>query len=488
MIAEAIITALQALLVVFVMLGVVPPLVGAWQYLLIGLHGRRSHLRSTAAVLPRTAVLIPAWNEEAVIGASVERLLAMDYPADRLRVYVVDDASTDGTAKAVRACARRHRGAVVHVLNKSGGKGKAHALNRGLEVILADDWAEAVLITDADVQFEALTLRRMTRHLADPSVGAVTAYIREGSRPAGYLNRFIGYEYVTAQAAVRRSQNVLGAMGCLAGGAQLHTRANLAALGGRIDTSTLAEDTVTTFETQLAGRRSVFEPAAITWAEEPDGLPALWRQRMRWARGNLQVTRRYARIFFRPGVGGRLGGLTFGLGWFCVLLQPALMIAVTGALVALRLTDPPGAWESLRLIWSVTALCYVFTTAFTLLIDPETARRSWRQGILFPGIVSLGIIVYALAPGLVQPWLPVSADVVGWFLTFWLAGCMAVAWLAIAVERRRGGMLLSKVLLYLAGYGAFLCLVTLGSYVAELRGTERRWDKTEKSGRALLTS
>ncbi|WP_269446688.1 hypothetical protein [Blastococcus saxobsidens] len=43
-------------------------------------------------------------------------------------------------------------------------------------------------------------------------------------------------------------------MACLAGGAQLHTRENLLAIGGQIDTSSLAEDTVTTFRTQLGGR------------------------------------------------------------------------------------------------------------------------------------------------------------------------------------------------------------------------------------------
>ena len=58
---------------------------------------------------------------------------------------------------------------------------------------------------------------------------------------------------------------MLGALACLAGGAQLHTRENLLAMGGRMDTSSLAEDTITTFETQLHGQRVVFEPHATSW-------------------------------------------------------------------------------------------------------------------------------------------------------------------------------------------------------------------------------
>lgn len=143
---------------------------------------------------------------------------------------------------------------------------------------------EALLIMDADVVYTAPSLRRMTRHLADPEVGAVTAYIKEGSEPGNLVNRYIGYEYVTAQAAARRAQNVLGALACLAGGAQLHSRTNLEAIGGQIDTSSLAEDTITTFRTQLAGRRVVFEPNAVVWAEEPPSIEGLWKQRLRWAR------------------------------------------------------------------------------------------------------------------------------------------------------------------------------------------------------------
>ncbi|MFI0242641.1 glycosyltransferase [Streptomyces sp. NPDC016845] len=136
----------------------------------------------------------------------------------------------------------------------------------------------------------------MTRHLATPDVGAVTAYIKEGSGKEGnYLTRYIAYEYITAQAAARRAQNVLGVLACLAGGAQLHSRANLEALGGQIDTTTLAEDTVTTFETQLAGRRVVFDGCATVLAEEPGSPAGLWKQRLRWARGNLQVTHRLVR-------------------------------------------------------------------------------------------------------------------------------------------------------------------------------------------------
>jgi GT2 family glycosyltransferase len=484
-------------LVVIVIAGAIPEVAAAWQFLLAACHGWRNHYAACRPVLPRTAVLIPAWNEDAVLAASIDRLMAADYPPESLRVYVVDDASTDDTPRVVGAKEAQYPGRVVHLRREQGGQGKAHTLNHGLAVVLADDWMEALLITDADVIFEPATLGRMTRHLADPEVGAVTAYIKEGSRPGNYLTRFIGYEYITAQAAARRGQNVLHAIACLAGGAQLHSRANLVALGGRVDTTSLAEDTVTTFETQLHGHRVVFEPHATCWAEEPGSIASLWKQRIRWSRGNLQVTARYRRVWFRqPFVtrGGphHLGGITFGLTWFCLLLQPVFMITSSAALLTLYFAGSPQAWPAFRVLWVTNAVTYLFITGFALLIDPQTARHAWRQGILFPGLVNLAIIVESCFPEVVHAVgdaLHLSGRHAPWITVFsyaWLGASLAVGYLVKVIGSLPRGRLAGAVLLYLAGYGSLLCACTFASYVKELRRADMRWEKTEKTGKVTI--
>lgn len=383
------------ILIALVLVGAVPLLVNAYQYLLIGAVRWKNHYGSVGPYLPRVAVVVPAWNEAAVLDATVNRLMALDYPPERLRVYVVDDASTDDTPALMAAKARQYPGAVFHLRREKGGEGKSHTLNHGLSVVLAEDWMEALLIMDADVIYQPDSLRKMTRHLADERVGAVTAYIKEGSEPSHTLTRFIEYEYITAQAAGRRAQNVIGAVACLAGGAQLHSRANLEALGGRIDSSSLAEDTFTTFNTQIGGRRVVFEPNAVALAEEPERLGGLWKQRLRWARGNVQVTSTYRKLWFRPSPVHRLGGISFGLIWFSIFLLPLSMIVSSASLVVLYFTDLTSAQHVFRALWIVNALCFVFTTVFTLLIDRAAGRRTWLQAFFFPGSVSLLIILYA---------------------------------------------------------------------------------------------
>ena len=223
----------------------------------------------------------------------------------------------------------------------------------------------------------------MVRHLGDPDVGAVTAYIKEGSRPANYLNRFVAFEYVNAQAGARRAQNVLGAQACLAGGAQLLRRESLDAIGGAIDTSSLAEDTFTTFNVQLAGKRVVFEPHAIVWAEEPRDIAGLWKQRLRWGRGNVQVTRRYRDLWLHRGK-GRLGGVSFALIWFSVLLMPVLMVVSSFALVVLFLLDRGVSVDVFRALWLVNLVTYLFITLSTFALDPPTARRTLAPGLHLP--------------------------------------------------------------------------------------------------------
>jgi len=495
--------AFKWLLVALVLAGAIPLVVASYQFLLVGLHFGRLHYRRCAPWYPRTAILIPAWNEAAVIEASVDRLMRLEYPAGRLRVYVIDDASTDETPELLRRKERQYPGRVFHLRREVGGMGKAHTLNHGLERVLADDWMQAVLIMDSDVIYEPVSLRYMTRHLADPEVGSVTAYIKEGSRPGNYLTRFIGYEYITAQAAARRSQNVLGVVACMAGGAQLHSRENIEAIGGRVDTTTLAEDTVTTFLTQLRGARVVFEPHAVVVAEEPGTITGLWKQRLRWGRGNVQVTRRFRRLWFRPHCrrrdpASRLGSISFGLFWFALLLQPLFKIGTSAALVTLYFIDHQLAWNAFHALWITNLLTYAFITSYSLLIDTGTARHVWRQAIMFPGAVSVIIMLAAIWPpalrfviyhllaliGLTA--LRDHGAVLELFTYAWLGGSMLVAYLGKVAEPRRFGRILSPLLVYVGGYGPLLCAVTFASYVLEARGAARTWDKTEKTGKATV--
>ena len=486
--------ALEVVLLLFVATGVFPVLTAAYSYLAIPFHSVRNHYGKAAPYLPRVSIVVPAWNEGAVIGTSIDRLMSLDYPLDRLRIYVVDDASTDSTPDVVLAKAAQYPGSVFHLRRDKGGEGKAHTLNHGIRVVLQDEWMQALLIMDADVIYLPNSLRRMTRHFADPKVGAVSAYIREGSADKNYLTRFIGLEYILSQPAARRAQNVLGAQACLAGGAQLHTRENLLAIGGRIDTSSLAEDTITTFETQLGGRTVVFETLAVVLAEEPGSIDALWKQRLRWARGNVTVTARYKNVWFRPSKVHKLGTIAFGLVWFSLMLLPLAMILSSIGLLGLLLMQSTLAEVVFRVLWISAACTYLFMLALGVQLDSRLSRQAWREVLTFPGILSMIVMLAAFFPGLVERQIPalfgerlthsgIFAFTVAIYV--WIPFSMVGAWAARRVEKTRIGCFLAPLLLYLVGYGSLLCAITFDSYIKELSHAEAKWDKTEKTGRVL---
>src|SRR4051794_35448225 len=113
--AEVLGTGLEWFLLALVATGAIPVLSASLAFLAIPFHAVINHYGKAAPYLPRVAIIIPAWNEGAVIGQSIERLMALEYPRDKLRIFVVDDASTDNTPDVILAKAAIYPDNVVHL-------------------------------------------------------------------------------------------------------------------------------------------------------------------------------------------------------------------------------------------------------------------------------------------------------------------------------------------------------------------------------------
>lgn len=117
--------------------------------------------------LPRVSFLLPVHNEEAVLERKLKNTLTLEYPADRLQVLVISDGSTDGTVDVARRFATQ---GPVEVIAQPSRKGKAAALNRGLESARGD----IVIFSDASIMLESDSLRRIVAPFADPAIGSVS--------------------------------------------------------------------------------------------------------------------------------------------------------------------------------------------------------------------------------------------------------------------------------------------------------------------------
>ena len=236
---------------------------------------------------PMVSVLIPCFNEEKVIVASVTRILHSDWK--RLEVLVLDDGSTDATVTKVReAFGDDPR---VTLLGFENG-GKARALNRGMEHASGD----VLVALDADTLFPPDTIPRLVRWFADPKVGAVAGNAVVGNR-LNLVTRWQALEYVTAQNLERRALAALGAVTVVPGAVGAWRRAALEALGG-YPHDTLAEDQDLTIACQRAGWRVEFDSEARAYTEAPDSVAGLLKQRFRWSFGTLQCLWKHRAALF----------------------------------------------------------------------------------------------------------------------------------------------------------------------------------------------
>jgi cellulose synthase/poly-beta-1,6-N-acetylglucosamine synthase-like glycosyltransferase len=236
---------------------------------------------------PVVSVLIPCFNEEKVIVASVTRILHSDWK--RLEVLVLDDGSGDATAAKVReAFGDDPR---VELLTFENG-GKARALNRGMVLAKGD----VVVALDADTLFPPDTIPRLVRWFADPRVGAVAGNAVVGNR-LNLVTRWQALEYVTAQNLERRALAALGAVTVVPGAVGAWRRAALEALGG-YPHDTLAEDQDLTIACQRAGWRVEFDSEARAYTEAPDSVAGLLKQRFRWSFGTLQCLWKHRAALF----------------------------------------------------------------------------------------------------------------------------------------------------------------------------------------------
>ncbi len=133
---------------------------------------------------PAVSIIVAAHDEERHIAVRLDNLLALDWPADRREIIVVDDGSTDATA----ACAGVYAARGVRLLRQAPQQGKTAAQNAAA----AAATGEVLVFADANGFFSTDAVRRLVRHLADPSVGAVCGalhYRQERAGGAGFGER-----------------------------------------------------------------------------------------------------------------------------------------------------------------------------------------------------------------------------------------------------------------------------------------------------------
>lgn len=244
---------------------------------------------------PKVGVAIAAYNEERVVVATVQSVLASTYPV--AEVVVVDDGSSDDTSAVLLATfAGEPR---VRVVRQENG-GKASALNHALRIMDS----RIVVGIDADTQFDPEAVGKLVRHFEDPTVAAVAGSVEVGNLDT-MVTQWQSVEYTTSQNLDRQAYAVLNAITVVPGAIGAWRRTAVQEVGG-YQSDTLAEDMDLTWRLRQAGHRLETEPDAVAYTEAPDTFRAFFRQRFRWAYGTLQCLWKHRRALGKHGYFGKL--------------------------------------------------------------------------------------------------------------------------------------------------------------------------------------
>jgi cellulose synthase/poly-beta-1,6-N-acetylglucosamine synthase-like glycosyltransferase len=233
---------------------------------------------------PTVSILIPARNEEHVIGRLLQRTSELSYPKNKLQVIVIDDASTDRTGRIAAEYARRYPFIqVIHRTVGEGGQGKTAVMNVGFK----QSNGEIILCFDADYYPQVDIVEKLTQPLQDPAVGAVQGRVVVLNEPQNLVTRLVALERIGGYRVDQEARDKLGLITQFGGTVGGFRRRLLEQFGGW-DETILAEDTDLTFQVYLAGYRVAYVGDAECYEEAVDNMNAYWVQRYRWARGHMQ--------------------------------------------------------------------------------------------------------------------------------------------------------------------------------------------------------
>ncbi|RII19825.1 Poly-beta-1,6-N-acetyl-D-glucosamine synthase [Streptomyces sp. YIM 130001] len=271
---------------------------------------RRRRFRWGPRITEPVSVLVPAFNEAKCIENTVRSLTSSDHP---IEVIVIDDGSTDGTARIVENLRLPN----VRVVRQHNA-GKPAALNRGL----ANARFDIIVMMDGDTVFEPATVRELVQPFGDARVGAVAGNAKVGNKDS-LIGAWQHIEYVMGFNLDRRMYDVLRCMPTIPGAVGAFRRSALQRVGGMSD-DTLAEDTDITMAMHRDGWRVVYAEKARAWTEAPETVQQLWSQRYRWSYGTMQAIWKHRRAVIERGPSGRFGRVGLPLVSLFMVLAPLL--------------------------------------------------------------------------------------------------------------------------------------------------------------------
>lgn len=255
---------------------------------------------------PSVSIIVPVWNEGTTVIKTIFSILKLDYPKDKLSVFIVDDGSTDDTWKVVQ---RFKNNKQIKLFQKENG-GKHTALNHALQFIESD----LVGCLDADSYVHPQALRRIVAKFEDKEIMAVTPSVKV-FEPKGILGLVQKAEYMFG-IFLRLIFSHLNAIYITPGPFSIFRTSVFKTIGNYRHAHN-TEDMEIAMRMQKNNMKIGNAPNAFIYTVTPTTLYKLYKQRLRWVYGFIKNAIDYRDMFFKPQY-GHLGMIILPAAGFSV--------------------------------------------------------------------------------------------------------------------------------------------------------------------------
>lgn len=243
---------------------------------------------------PSFSLIVPAKNEENVVGRLLDALLTLDYPKDKIEVIIVEDGSSDRTPEICAEYANLYSDQ-IKLTHLSSSKGKPPALNHALKHAKG----QIVGVFDADNVPEGDALLRAAKYFEDLSIKAVQGRNCSINSQENMLSGFISFEQTVQYETYIRGKDALNLYVPLNGSCYFVRRNIMEEVGGW-DEQCLSEDVELAAKLTEKSYAIKYAPDVRSWQENPSDVFQFFKQRARWFRGSMEVSIKYGKLLRHP--------------------------------------------------------------------------------------------------------------------------------------------------------------------------------------------
>lgn len=241
---------------------------------------------------PSVTVIVPCWNEEKTIGGTIESLLNLDYPKDKVKVFLVDDGSTDNTWSVMQNYVNNPQ---ISIFQKENG-GKHTAMNLGIEKTTTDYLG----CLDADSFVDPQALKRIMTYFEEKEVMAVSPAVIV-TNPKNIIQKIQKIEYHWG-VYIKKMLGLNNAIHVTPGPFSIF-RTEIFAKIGNFRKAHNTEDMEIAYRMQANKMRIEHANDAFVYTVTPDNVKKLYKQRLRWIYGFIHNTFDYRRLLFKKEFG-----------------------------------------------------------------------------------------------------------------------------------------------------------------------------------------